>query len=356
MRVFERRATAASAAVSARTSFGLHPSRARVGAMLTSVLLLATECHADTLEKAEIAAGTSECSRQTLQASIVDLLDLLGVFATARVQTDAMVEQLRRQNPKVLEGFWSRFAEGVSDRATLISLYAPIYRHHLAQQDICALVSFYRTPLGAHYLQAGPRIQEAARDAIQAWAATMALDLLRSRGAAGAPEEPQSPRRTSQTLPEDARTAEIHELMRRSGDLATAQQTMGMTLDGLRQSSQQMALPPTFWDDARKRLLNGDDLLRVWTPAYAREYTAIEVRRLLEFYRSAAGSHYAAALPAIEAERLDAGRGLGRDVAKRAVREVYGPLPQWRVLHPAKSGPAAPKSQDQGSPRMLAPQ
>jgi hypothetical protein len=87
-----------------------------------------------------------------------------------------------------------------------------------------------------------------------------------------------------------------------------------------------------------KRLLNEDDLLRLWTPAYVHQFTDAEIRGLIGFYRSAVGVRYVAALPTIETESLDAGGQLGRDVARRAVREVFGPLPQWRMLHPASPG------------------
>jgi hypothetical protein len=131
---------------------------------------------------------------------------------------------------------------------------------------------------------------------------------------------------------------------------------MDTTLDRLHQVPQEISLPPTFWEEARKRLLNEDDLLRLWTPAYARQFTDAEIHALLEFYRSPVGLHYVAALPLIDAESLDAGAQLGRDVAKRAVREVFGPLPQWRMLHPASPGAAVPKPQREGDPKVSAPQ
>ena len=287
------------------------------------------------LERGAAVKSSHVCVRQTPQAAVVELLEVLGVFEQARAQTKAMVEQLRRENPKVPEAFWSDFASRVAARDALISLYAPIYLRELSQEDVCALVRFYRTPLGAHFLHAGPEIQAATREAAQAWAGIIAVELLGSE----AGEPPAHPRSqpaqaASPTQLADEHTEAIHELLRRSGDLASAQRMMGATLDRLRRGPQQISLPANFWDDAYKRLLNEEDLLRLWTPAYARQFTDVEVRGLLEFFRSPAGLRYVKALPLIEAESLDAGRELGRVVAKRAVREVYGPLPQWRLLHP----------------------
>ncbi len=297
---------------------------------LLGIVLLVLGSHAGAVEN----TASSRCLRKAPEAAVVELLELKGVFERARAQTRAMVEQLRRENPKVPEEFWSNFASRVADEHALISLYAPVYLRHLSQDEVCALSRFYRTPLGAHWLHAGPEIQEATRDAAQAWASTIVVDLLGSARDSPIPNGPQPPRSAPPTQPEDERTAAIHELLRQSGDLAAAQRMMGATLDRLRQGPQLISLPPSFWDDARKRLLNEDDLLRLWTPAYVHQFTDAEIRGLIDFYRSAVGVRYVAALPAIEAESLAAGGQLGRDMANRAVREVFGPLPQWRMLHP----------------------
>jgi uncharacterized protein len=314
---------------------------------LLGIVLLVLGSRAGAVEN----AASSRCLKQAPEAAVVELLELMGVFETARAQTKAMVEQLRRENPKVPEEFWSKFASRVAEQHALIALYVPVYLRHLSQEDVCALSRFYRTRLGAHWLHAGPEIQEATRDAAQSWASSIAVDLLGSAGDSLAvessgrtPNGPQPPQSAPPTQPEDERTAAIHELLRQSGNLVAAQQMMGATLDRLRQGPQLISLPPSFWDEARKRLLNEENLLRLWTPAYVQEFTDAEISGLVGFYRSPAGVRYVAALPAIEAESLDAGAQLGHDVARRAVREVFGPLPQWRMLHPASPGATSSNS------------
>ena len=307
---------------------------------LLGIVLLVLGSRAGAVEN----AASSRCLRQAPEAAVVELLEFTGVFERARAQTRAMVEQLRRENTKVPDEFWSNFASRVADEDALKSLYVPVYLRHLSQDDVCALLRFYRTPLGAHLLHAGPEIQEATREAAQAWASTIAVDLVGSAGDSRIPNGPQPPQSAPPTQPEDDRTAAIHELLRQSGDLAAAQQMMGATLDRLREGPQLISLPPSFWDDARKRLLNEDDLLRLWTPAYVHQFTDAEISGLIGFYRSAVGMRYVAALPAIQAESLAAGEQLGRDMAKRAVREVFGPLPQWRMLHPESHDATSPNS------------
>ncbi|MDB6013454.1 MAG: hypothetical protein JWL65_5704 [Gammaproteobacteria bacterium] len=320
--------------------------RACFAAALLGIVLMVLGFRAGAVENAD----SSRCLRQTPESAVVELLKLTGVFERARAQTRAMVEQLRRVNTKVPEEFWANFASRVADEDALMSLYVPVYLRHLSQDDVCALSRFYRTPLGAHLLHAGPEIQEATHDAAQAWASRIAVDLLGSTGDSRTPNGPQPPPSAPPAQPEDERTTAIHELLRESGDLAAAQQMMSATLDRLRQGPQLISLPPSFWDDARKRLLNDDDLLRLWTPAYVHQFTDAEIRGLIGFYRSAVGVRYVAALPAIEAESLDAGAQLGRDTAKHAVREVFGPLPQWRMLHPESHDATAPNSPPESDP------
>jgi hypothetical protein len=315
--------------------------RRSASAAVAGIVLLVLGSGAGAVEN----TASSRCLSQAPEAAVVELLELTGVFERARAQTTAMVEQLRRENPKVPEEFWPNLASHVAAEDALISLYVPVYLRHLSQDDVCALSRFYRTPPGAHWLHAGPELQEATREAAQAWAGTIVVDLLGSAGDSRIPNGLQTPLSEPPTQPDDDRTAAIHELLRQSGDLAAAQRMMGVTLDRLRQGPQLISLPPSFWDDARKRLLNEGDLLRLWTPAYVHQFTDAEIRGLIGFYRSAVGVRYVAALPAIEAESLDAGAQLGHDVARRAVRDVFGPLPQWRMLHPTSPGATSPSSQ-----------
>ncbi len=95
-------------------------------------------------------------------------------------------------------------------------------------------------------------------------------------------------------------------------------------------------LAASFWETARERLANEPDLLALWAPAYARELTPC---RFADCSSSIARSQRAITsphCPAIQAESLAAGTQLGREAARKAVREVFGPLPQWRLLHPPK--------------------
>jgi hypothetical protein len=296
--------------------------------------LLASEARsAGSGEVAAVQAKTS-CRNATSAASVSELLELTGVFKRARAETASVVERLRRDNPKVPAGVWKSFVRRVGNRDALEALYVPIYARHLSRDDVCGILDFYRTPLGAHFLQVASRIQEETRIAAQVWASEVALEILTpaddSHGGDSSPSA-SGEASTKQTV---GRVAAIHELLRVSGTLAGAQTMMDKMLDQIRQGPQASQLPASFWDDARRRLSNESDLLRLWTPAYADQLSDTQIRGLIGFYTSPVGTRFVAALPAIQSESLDAGARLGRDAAKRAVHEVMGPLPQWRLLHP----------------------
>lgn len=327
-----------------------------VGAMLWLALLVSETQLARAGEMPSAQAGTA-CRDAAPSASVAELLELTGVFMRARAETANVVERLRRENPKVPAGVWQSFAKRVANRDALEALYVPIYAKHLSHGDVCDILDFYRTPLGAHYLQAAPRIQEATRIAVQVWASDLALDILTpddNDDSHGGDSSPASWEASTEQA--GGRVAAIHELLRVSGTLAGAHSMMDKLLDQISQGPQASQLPVSFWGDARKRLSNESDLLRLLTPAYAGQLSDTQVRGLIGFYTSPVGARFVAALPAIQSESLDAGAQLGREAAKRAVHEVMGPLPQWRMLHPPASAATPTKPPlEKGSPSSNAP-
>ena len=308
-----------------------------IGALLC-VALLASEARSGGSEDATKVQVKTSCREATAAASVTDLLELTGVFKRARTETARVVERLSRDNPKVPAGVWKSFADRVANRDAVAALYVPIYARHLSHEDVCDILAFYRTPLGAHFLAVAPRIQEETRLAAQAWASDVAFDILApADDSQGGGDPSPSAAREPSTQPAAGRVATIHELLRVSGALGAAQTMMDKMLDGIRQGPQASQLPVSFWDDARRRLSNEADLLRLWTPAYADQLSDTQIRGLIGFYTSPVGTRFVAALPAIQSESLEAGARLGTDAAKRAVHEVMGPLPQWRLLHPPAS-------------------
>jgi hypothetical protein len=72
----------------------LTPGRACIGALL-GIVLWVPSSYAGALKEGAAVKSSHVCVRQTPQASVVELLEVMGIFEQARVQTKAMVEQLR---------------------------------------------------------------------------------------------------------------------------------------------------------------------------------------------------------------------------------------------------------------------
>jgi hypothetical protein len=256
-----------------------------------------------------------------------------GVLERARESIAQLTEPLRRENPDVPEELWVNFAHRVTDPQALIPIYASIYRRHLSTEDIDALVGFYETPLGQRLEQGLAQIASATNATIGPWTQSIALSLLTTA--------PESSGSAAPTAAHGALTsseaASIRQLMRVSGALAQAE-TISRTM--LQQLS--LAHPgEPLMQRARTLLWSGEALATLWIPEYARYFSANDIRDFTAFYTSPLGSRWAAAIPAINTDALAAATALGNEAAKRAIREVLGPLPQWRLMHPLKKKESA---------------
>jgi hypothetical protein len=251
----------------------------------------------------------------------VDLLELSGVLAGAADASQLALVQLRAANPAMPEAVWTRFAALITERATLVSLYAPIYAQHLTPEQIQGMVDFYRSPLGTRFREALPAMRDESRVAAQTFAAGIAVD---PDDAAEKPVKTPTP---------DARSRAVHALLHESGALEQAKTAMTQMIDRLRQNTS-LDTAPGFWDAAKRRLTDDDALLALWTPAYLHHLSDTDIQALIAFFRSPVGKQYVKALPAIQAESVEATTTLANRSARRAVREVLGPLPQWKLQHP----------------------
>ncbi len=269
------------------------------------------------------AAGSSPTSDSMPDLSAATtLLDLLGVIAGTNAISRQMTDELRASNPAMPEAVWTRFAALTSERATLVALYAPIYVRHLSAADIDGLVAFYASPLGSRLRQALPQIASEAQASAQALVASIEL-------------ESEADPAVTPGVAEDARSRAVQVLLHESGALRQARTGIAAVMNRLRASQSFQDIPPSFWDAVQRRLTDESVLLTLWTPAYVRHLSEADVAALIAFYRSALGKRYSEAQPAIQAESVEAATTLANRAARRAVREVLGPLPQWRLQHPA---------------------
>jgi hypothetical protein len=256
-----------------------------------------------------------------------------GVLERARESISQLTEPLRRENPDVPEELWVNLAHRVTDPQALIPIYASIYRRHLSSEDIDALVAFYETPLGQRLEQGFAQIASATSATIGPWTQSIALSLLVTDPT---PSESRPPTAADAALMA-SEVESIRQLMRVSGALAQAESVSRVMLQQL-----SLAHPgEPLMQRARALLSSGEALATLWIPEYARYFSANDIRDLTAFYTLPMGSRWVAAIPAINTDALAAAAALGNDAAKRAIREVLGPLPQWRLTHPLKKKDSA---------------
>jgi uncharacterized protein len=277
------------------------------------------------------ASGQVESGVPRDSASL--LVTHTGVLERARESIAQLTDPLRRENPDVPDELWVNFAHRITDPQALIPIYASIYRRHLSTEDIEALVAFYETPLGRRLEQGLAQIASATNASVGPWTQSIALSLLTT--------DPESSGSAAPTMADGALTnsqaASVRQLMRVSGALAQAE-TISRTM------LQQLSLADPgepLMQRARALLSSGEALATLWIPEYARAFSANDIRDLTAFYTSPLGTRWAAEIPAINADALAAATTLGNEAAKRAIREVLGPLPQWRLMHPVKKKDSA---------------
>lgn len=293
------------------------------------------------MERGAVAADSGTPLISSSHASaIVELLDLTGVLEQARAGADGVVARLRADNPTVPAELWSHLATRIADRETLIAAYVPIYARYLPEPVVRATIDFYHSPPGSRLLAVLPVIQAQTRAAGTDWMQRVALELASSEEAAEEPKVRVQVLHAPVAALDEHRARGIRELLQVSGTIAEAQGTMSSIIRQLEHLQQGTVISQASWEQLRVRLTDQDELLRLWTPAYAQNLTDEEIAALTRFYRSPAGSRYAAALPQIQTASLAVGAKLGEGAVKRAMREVLGPLPQWRLTHPQVSPPA----------------
>jgi hypothetical protein len=265
-------------------------------------------------------AAAPEAVSATHASAIRELVELTGALDREIARVDAVVAQLRTTTPDLPDAVWTNYAARLRDREALLSRYVPVYARHLDEPDTRALAAFYGSPLGRRVLAAQVAIGDDSRAASERLV----------RDAFAGTSSPPAPAGGSGDEARATHAAAIRELIDAMGVVPAAQDTMRRTVATLRAAPAFGAIDAAEWDRVTAALTDPDTLYAIWVPAYARHLTEPDVRELTAFYRAPLGRRVAAALPAIQADLVDVARDYGTEAARRAVREVLGPLPQWR--------------------------
>jgi hypothetical protein len=284
------------------------------------------------------AAATVAAPSATHAAAIRDLVDASGALDREIARVDVVVAQMRTTTPDLPPAVWENYAARLRDREALLARYVPVYARHLSEDDTRALTTFYRSPFGRRVLAAQAAIAADSRAASEGLV----------RDALDGTVTPVAPPGNS------SHEQAVLELIDAMGALDAAQDTMRRTVVALRAAPALRGIEAAEWQRLESALTDRDALLAIWVPAYARQMTEAEVRELTAFYRTPAGRRIAAALPAIQADLVEVAQQYGAESARRAVREVMGPLPQWRPPA-ARTAPAAPSPSPPPSPSAPPP-
>ena len=135
--------------------------------------LVAALCSATASASAQQASGDS-----TKTQLVVELLNLLHAPDQAILAIEISLPAQRAANPRIPAAFWDRFLERAkANREQFASLLIPIYARHLELGDLQALLAFYRSPAGRHFLVAQTPIIQESLLAGQQWGKDLGLQI-----------------------------------------------------------------------------------------------------------------------------------------------------------------------------------
>jgi hypothetical protein len=103
------------------------------------------------------------------EAQVREYLAESGGDKAAHVIMANMARSSRASSPPYIpEGFWNDMMDSFG-KVDLVTVFLPIYQQHVSEEDMAAVLGFYKTPAGKHFLDAQPQM---AGDVQQALAKT----------------------------------------------------------------------------------------------------------------------------------------------------------------------------------------
>ncbi len=108
---------------------------------------------------------------------IEELLVLTGSGDLGVQVMEGMLVQMRQALPDVPAEWWGAFLEKV-DPESLNALVVPIYEKHFSDEEIDAMLAFYRTPVGQSVVTKLPVIMQESMAAGQTWGQELMQDVI----------------------------------------------------------------------------------------------------------------------------------------------------------------------------------
>ena len=135
-------------------------------------------------------AGTSpvfskaERGMRSKAERIQELMELTGAGDRALQMMNAMIGRMKELVPDVPATWWDRFTAKV-DIHELESLLVSVYDKHLTDEEIDAMLEFYRTPVGRSIISKMPAVMEESMAVGEKWGRGIAEEILRDLEADG---------------------------------------------------------------------------------------------------------------------------------------------------------------------------
>ena len=148
---------------------------------LLLVLGLALGCHRNSAAscpaQAEASSG-GETFHATIEEDIRELIRITHATEMAQRMLAPIAEALSKAYPEVPVAFWQEMAAATSG-AEFEAILVDVYKSHVSQEDIRALLAFNRSPAGQRVIAKMPAIMAASQAAGQRWGASIAEGYIR---------------------------------------------------------------------------------------------------------------------------------------------------------------------------------
>jgi uncharacterized protein len=151
----------------------------RCTALAAFVLAVAASACSQTAPAAPAAAPSA-----TKDAKIRELINLMGTPKVAVEMMKSEVASLKKLMPfppAAQDDFEKEFLASIHSR-DLVDMIVPIYDRHFSEKDVDAMLVFYRSPVGQHFIQALPQITAESQKVGAEWGRNLGMKVGRKIG------------------------------------------------------------------------------------------------------------------------------------------------------------------------------
>lgn len=103
--------------------------------------------------------------------TLTKMFEVSGSEETYKAAITQMFGMFKQQYSEVETGVWNELEQEFLKTSLndLVQMLIPVYRKHMTQEDLEAIVSFYKTPAGAKFAQKNPLIMQESMEVGQEW-------------------------------------------------------------------------------------------------------------------------------------------------------------------------------------------